>query len=119
LFNYYQFTGTKVYDYLGLKRKILLCFENDNEALKLKDQYYFKTIETDICPQIDIINETNAGIIVKDAVHLKEVLKELYAEFQETGKIACDSIGVEKYSRKIQVERLASLIKSIVSQSKL
>jgi len=118
LFNYYQFTGTKVYDYLGLKRKILLCFENDNEALKLKDQYYFKTIETDICPQIDIINETNAGIIVKDAVHLKEVLKELYAEFQETGKIACDSIGVEKYSRKIQVERLASQIKSIVSQSK-
>jgi hypothetical protein len=118
LFNYYQFTGTKVYDYLGLKRKILLCFENDNEALKLKDQYYFKTIETDICPQIDIINETNAGIIVKDAVHLKEVLKELYAEFQETGKIACDSIGVEKYSRKIQVERLASQIKSIVSLSK-
>ena len=115
LFNYYQFTGTKVYDYLGLKRKILLCFENDNEALKLKDQYYFKTIETDICPQIDIINETNAGIIVKDAVHLKEVLKELYAEFQETGKIACDSIGVEKYSRKIQVERLAGIIKGIAA----
>lgn len=114
LFNYYQFTGTKIYDYLGLKRRILLCFENDREANKLKEKYYFKTIETDICPQIDIINETNSGIIVKDAAHLKEVLEELYAEFEEKGFIACHSIGVEKYSRKIQVEKLAELIKEII-----
>ena len=112
LFNYYQFTGTKIYDYLGLKRRILLCFENDREANKLKEQYYFKTIETDICPQIDIINESNSGVIVKDAAHLKEVLKELYKEFEEKGFIACDSIGVAKYSRKIQVEKLGTLIKS-------
>ena len=115
LFNYYQFTGTKIYDYLGLKRRILLCFENDHEALKLKEQYYFKTIETDICPQIDILHETNAGIIVKDALHLKEVLKELFSEFNENGCIACDSKGIEKYSRKIQVERLAELIKGIAA----
>jgi hypothetical protein len=112
LFNYYQFTGTKIYDYLGLKRRILLCFENDSEANKLKEQYYFKTIETDICPQIDIINETSSGVIVKDAAHLKEVLKELYKEFEEKRFIACDSIGVAKYSRKIQVEKLGTLIKS-------
>jgi hypothetical protein len=111
LFNYYQFTGTKIYDYLGLKRRILLCFENDKEANKLKEHYYFKTIETDISPQIDIINETNSGIIVKDASHLEEVLKELYTEFEEKGFIACDSVGVEKYSRKIQVEKLANLLK--------
>jgi hypothetical protein len=113
LFNYYQFTGTKIYDYLGLKRRILLCFENDREANKLKEQYYFKTIETDICPQIDIINETNSGVIVEDAAHLKEVLKELYKEFEEKGFIACDSIGVEKYSRKIQVEKLAELVRHL------
>jgi hypothetical protein len=115
LFNYYQFTGTKIYDYLGLRRKILLCFENDQEALKLKEQYYFKTIETDICPQIDIINETNAGIIVKDAAHLKEVIKELYVEFQEKGEISFHSVGVEKYSRKIQVEQLAGIIKGMAT----
>lgn len=115
LFNYYQFTGTKIYDYLGLRRKILLCFENDQEALKLKEQYYFKTIETDICPQIDIINETNAGIIVKDASHLKEVIKELYVEFQEKGEISFHSVGVEKYSRKIQVEQLAGIIKGMAT----
>jgi hypothetical protein len=50
---------------------------------------------------------------VKDTAHLREVLQELYTEFQTTGKIACDSIGVEKYSRKIQVEKLAELIKEI------
>ena len=115
LFNYYQFTGTKIYDYLGLRRKILLCFENDQEALKLKEQYYFKTIETDICPQIDIINETNAGIIVKDGAHLKEVIKDLYVEFQEKGEISFHSVGVEKYSRKIQVERLAEIIKGMAT----
>ena len=115
LFNYYQFTGTKIYDYLGLRRKILLCFENDHEALKLKEQYYFKTIETDICPQIDILHETNAGIIVKDAFHLKEVLQELFEEFEEKGEISCHSVGVEKYARKIQVERLAEIIKGIAA----
>lgn len=113
LFNYYQFTGTKIYDYLGLKRKILLCYENSEEAEILKQQYYFHSIETDITPQIDIINQTNSGIIVRDSAHLLEVLEELYKEFQETGQIACNSIGVENYSRKIQVEKLAELIKSL------
>ena len=113
LFNYFQFTGTKIYDYLGLKRKILLCYEHSKEAEILKQQYYFHSIETDITPQIEIINKTNSGVIVRDSEHLLEVLEELYAEFQETGQIACDSVGVENYSRKIQVEKLAELIKSI------
>ena len=60
LFNYYQFTGTKIYDYLGLKRKILMCYEHCEEAEILKQQYYFHSIETDITPQIDIINTTNS-----------------------------------------------------------
>jgi hypothetical protein len=50
---------------------------------------------------------------VKDSHHLQQVLQELYAEFEEKGFIACDSIGVENYSRKIQVERLAELVKEI------
>jgi len=113
LFNYFQFTGTKIFDYLGIKRKILFCFEDDKEAKKLKDRYYFKNIEIEDCPQIDIIKQTNSGIIVKDSEHLLTVLQELYTEFQATGQIACDSHGVEKYSRKIQVERLAELIKGL------
>lgn len=40
-------------------------------------------------------------------MNLLEILKDLYNEFQTTGQIACESVGVEKYSRKIQVEKLA------------
>ncbi len=113
LFNYYQFTGTKIYDYLGLKRKILLCYENSKEAEILKNQYYFHSIETDITPQIDIINRTKSGVIVRDSEHSVEVLEELYNEFHATGQIACNSVGIAHYSRKIQVEKLAELIKKI------
>jgi hypothetical protein len=113
LFNYYEFTGTKIYDYLAVKRKILLCFGNDPEALQLKKQFYFKTIETTIQPQVDILKTTNSGIVVKNAAHLQEVLGELWDEFSTTGQVACDSVGVEKYSRKVQVEKLAELIRGI------
>jgi glycosyltransferase involved in cell wall biosynthesis len=117
LFNYYSFMGTKIFDYLGIRRKIILCYENDPEANLLKQKYYHIDESGNESKQLqaELLHETNAGIIVKDAVHLKEVLKELYAEFQETGKIACDSIGIEKYSRKIQVERLAGIIKGMAT----
>jgi hypothetical protein len=111
LFNYYNFTGTKIYDYLGLKRKIVLCYTQSAEAKLLKDQYYFHTVETDILPQIDIIDETSSGIIVHDSPHLLAVIEELYNEFHTKGKIKCNSLNTEKYSRKIQVDNLARLIK--------
>ncbi len=93
LFNDYSIIGTKVYTYLGLNRKILLCFSHDQDANKLKEQFFGiqKTKSTYEAYQADLINETNSGIIVKDAAHLKEVLEELYAEFEATGKIACES----------------------------
>jgi len=117
LFNDYSIIGTKVYTYLGLKRKILLCFSHDQKANKLKEQFIRIKKNESNCEayQADLINETNSGIIVKDVEHLKEVLKELYAEFEEKGFIACDSVGVEKYSRKIQVEKLAELIKGLAA----
>jgi hypothetical protein len=52
---------------------------------------------------------------VKDSQHLRQVLQDLYVEFQATGQIACNSHDVEQYSRKIQVERLAEIIKGIVA----
>lgn len=63
-----------------------------------------------------LIQETNSGIIVKDSNHLLQVLGELYAEFEKNGFIACDSVGVEKYSRKIQVEKLAEIVKRTESR---
>jgi len=120
LFNYYSYMGTKIFDYLGIRRKMIMCYEDDPEANLLKQKYYAIDESGSESKQLqaDLITETNSGVIVKDSAHLLTVLEELYAEFEEKGFIACDSIGVEKYSRKIQVERLASQIKSIVSQSK-
>ncbi len=115
LFNYYSYMGTKIFDYLGIRRKIIMCYSNDQEAQLLKEKYY--TIEEFDSEskhlQEDLINETKSGIIVKDANHLLHVLEDLYEEFQTTGQIACNSIGIENYSRKIQVAKLAELIKEI------
>jgi hypothetical protein len=60
-----------------------------------------------------LITETNSGIIVEDSNHLMRVLQELHAEFEVNKSIACNSIGVENYSRKIQVELLADLVKNL------
>lgn len=113
LFNYYSYMGTKIFDYLGIRRKIILCYENDPEAHSLKQKYYHvdESGSESKQLQVDLIKQTNSGIIVKDSQHLRQVLHDLYVEFQATGQIACDSLGVEQFSRKIQVERLAEIIK--------
>lgn len=117
LFNYYSYMGTKIFDYLGIRRKIILCYENDLEANLLKQKYYHVDESGSESKQLqaDLIKQTNSGIIVKDSQHLRKVLQDLYAEFQATGQIACDSHDVEQYSRKIQVERLAELLKGIAA----
>ena len=115
LFNYYAYTGTKIYDYLGIRRKILLCFTDEPEAEKLKTRFYnIEEVPSDnLHIQADILNETTSGIAVRDKQHLKETLDDLYQEFSDTGQIECNSHGIEKYSRKIQVEKLAELLASI------
>jgi hypothetical protein len=115
LFNYYSYMGTKIFDYLGIERKMILCFENDSEANELKRKFYLiKESENESNQlQANLIQSTNSGVIVKDANHLLDVLGELHQEFENTGSIACNSHGIEKYSRKIQVEKLAELLASI------
>lgn len=115
LFNQYAYMGTKIYDYLGLKRTILLCYADDDEANVLKKKYFDVSINgKEKLPQADLIRETNSGIIVKDSKHLLEVLEAIYHEFQIKGRIECNSNGIEKYSRKIQTEKLAEIIKKVM-----
>ncbi len=113
LFNYYSFTGTKIYDYLALHRLILFCYSNDAEALSLKDKYYpvgeVEGVSTHL--QEDLINETHSGIVVKDKNHLSKVLSDLYSEFAQTGSIACHSINTSKYSRREGAHQLAEVVK--------
>ena len=113
LFNDYSIMGTKIYDYLGLKRLILFCYSNDAEALALKDKYYpvgeVEGVSTHL--QEDLINETHSGIVVKDKNHLAIVLSDLYSEFAQTGSIACHSINTSKYSRREGARQLAEILK--------
>ncbi len=113
LFNYYSYMGTKIFDYIGVGRKILLCYGNDKEALELKEKYYNIEEIDGVSKQLqaDLIKATNSGIIVENEGHLKSVLLELLHEFAEKGKIACNSAGVENYSRKIYVKKLAEIVK--------
>lgn len=118
LFNYYAYIGTKIYDYIALRRQIILCFSNDEEANKLKKRYYnMEDLETEPGRmQEELITETNSGIIVKDVTHLKNVLRNLYAEFLNKGYIECKAVNTEQYSRKTQTRNLSRIIESVVDQ---
>ncbi len=115
LFNDYSILGTKIYDYLGIKRKIILCYKNDTQALQLKNKYYnIEEVEgVSKTLQEDLIKETNAGIVVENEEHLKQVLVEISDELKQNGYIESQSTGVEAYSRKIQAKHLADIIKSL------
>lgn len=115
LFNDYSMMGTKIYDYLALNRKIILCFEDDEEANLLKEKHFkFKSIKgLSESLQADLIRKTNSGIVVKDSEHLYEVLNDLCNEFEEKSYIENHTIGAENYSRKVQTEKLVNKLKQI------
>ena len=93
----------------------MLCYTDDTNSKNLKTKHFLypeiNSISNNI--QEELIEKTNSGISIKDGEHLKQVLLDLSEEFNSTGQIACNSINVENYSRKIQTEKLADLIKSI------
>lgn len=115
LFNYYSFVGTKIFDYLALERKILLCYKNDKEAMALKSKYYDydeKYADSDDV-QEQILTETQAGVTVLDAKHLSEVLDAEYNAFLNSRKIECNSKNVNQYSRAFQTKKLAEIVEKL------
>jgi hypothetical protein len=117
LFNYYSYMGTKIYDYLAVRRCILFCFKNDSEAEELRAKYYNMNykVEAGTNLQEELILKTNSGIIVNNSKHLLEVLEEIYKEFEMSGMVKCNSINIENYSRKKQVEYLSKKIINLYS----
>ena len=115
LFNYYSFMGTKIYDYLGIKRKILFCFTNDKVALDLKNKYYHidESDSPNLNMQADLIQETNSGVLVNNHEQLKVEFINLCNEFAKHKKIECNSINTQKFSRRLQVEILSTTFKKI------
>lgn len=115
LFNDYSILGTKIFDYLAVKRKIILCYAADTQAAELKEKYFcLQETETESKRlQAKMIEETNSGIVVKDSAHLKKILWDLSVELKENGFVKCESVDVEKYSRVKQVEHLAEIVKGV------
>ncbi len=119
LFNYYSYMGTKIYDYLGLKRRIILCYANDEESRLLKAKHYNMKEDSEAEHlQERLINETESGIVVENAEHLRTVLENLYSEFEEKRFIICNSKNTEQFSRKIQVKNLADVIEKTIASGK-
>ncbi|HON19569.1 MAG TPA: hypothetical protein PK990_10455, partial [Salinivirgaceae bacterium] len=117
LFNDYYYIGTKIFDYLALQKRILFCFSDDKEALGLKERFYHlsQLDGYDQIPQIELIRQTESGVVVRDREHLYETLKEWGREFSATGQLTCRSSGYEFYSRKNQTKRLAEVIHQHIS----
>ena len=89
LFNYYYYMGTKIYEYLGLKRKILLCYSNDDEANFLKEKYYKVKESSKISKtlQEDLVKKTNSGYIIENNTELLKILIDLNNEFKKIKKL--------------------------------
>lgn len=120
LFNNYSYMGTKIYDYLGLKRRIILCYGNDPEARELKKKYFNMEDDDEQAEQLQqkVLTETRSGMLIEDANHLRAVLEDLYTEFRANGFIACDSVNTAQYSRKIQAGNLAGIVEKTLANQK-
>ncbi len=118
LFNYYAFMGTKIYDYIGVNRKILFCYTNDPESNRLKKAHYLlqnnpPTIET---LQVDLLREKDAGIIIDNIDGLEQALIDLVMEFDKNKRIHSSVHNRDDLSRKGQVAKLAKLIQTITEK---
>lgn len=118
LFNNYADIGTKVYDYLALRRRILLCYSDDPEAQILRSRHYHLEFPagTDDRALERIVRKTESGVVVRDAAHLGRVLEETHREFRQRGAVACSSVGVEQYSRAGQTELMANLLHEVTAK---
>ena len=119
VFNTYSFVGTKVYDYLALNRRILLCYSQDSDALRLKDSHYTYSVpagDLDLSRPLErLIEEAGSGIVVKDAAHLDGVLRDMLDEFDRKGSIACTASGTGRFSRRTQAGRMALILEELTA----
>jgi hypothetical protein len=97
-----------------MNRKILLLYSDDEEGNKLKHKYY-PLSNSEVYSnslQADLLAKTTAGISVKNAAELLQLLIDLNNELTTTGTIKHETTDIAAYSRKYQAERLAQFIKS-------
>ncbi len=115
LFNDYIYPGTKIYNYLALKRQILFCFTQDKESLILAEKLLSTKKKHVENVQENIILSTQSGVCIKDQEHLFDTLNFYFKKFKQDGMVKCDSINqeIELHSRKGQTKKLSDIIKNI------
>ncbi|TVR79785.1 MAG: hypothetical protein EA412_05695 [Chitinophagaceae bacterium] len=115
LFNNYAKIGTKIYDYIALKRLVLFCFSEESVEKVTEYPYYIESDDHKYNPQIELLLKTNSGLIIKNSKDLVENLHKLHDEFKSKGEISCNSVNIDEFSRKNQARILADRMKSIIS----
>lgn len=86
----------KVYEYIGLDRKILVVKNDKNVVEKI------------------IMNSTS-GLLCENLLDLENFLLELYIEFENNKSITSTTSNKKLYSRKHQSEKLAHIIKNYLA----
>lgn len=88
--------GSKLYEYIGLQKRILLC-PSDNDELE------------------ETLLSTNLGIVVSEKEQLKLILKDLIAEKMKFGALTTNANidEINKFNRKNQVKLLADYINEL------
>lgn len=110
LFNDYHNIGTKIYDYLGIRRKILFCFSRGT----VENNEYFRNFRFNVAenyPQVQLLKSTNAGYVIEDPEDLFRVLENLHRELHKEGLIQFVNSDTEKFTRKEQARELAFILK--------
>jgi glycosyltransferase involved in cell wall biosynthesis len=114
LFNSYAYVGTKIYDYLALRRRILLCFADDSQTRGARGVQYLNEGEMRRRRvQEDMIRSTRSGVIIRDEEDLVDTLADMYREFIEVGRIECNSVDTEAYSREAHARNMAEVIRGV------
>jgi glycosyltransferase involved in cell wall biosynthesis len=118
LFNEFNISGTKIYEYLALKMPILFCFLDvkflDNKDFIFKDKI---TSNRSNWPQVQMIESSQSGILINDEFDFQKVVKDFLLESNNVNKKFTFK-GVEKYSRHEQVKLLSMIIKKRVALQK-
>lgn len=115
LFNDYYINGTKIYDYIGIQRKILFCYTQDERTISIAEQILNRE---DIRQkkhnlQSQFIEETNSGILIKDEDALLLALESQYEIFDSLKQVPCNSSNIDQFSRKRQIKNLAEIINQL------
>lgn len=105
LFNNYALLGTKVFEYLGLKRWILFCFDSrfsyDADAAQHERCARMKGINVD-CQQA-LIERHEGGCILAHAADLQTELERLLVKLEQGDGFTAPSRGVEQLGRQQQL----------------